>query len=994
MVELRDKAVVIDGEPTFIYSGEVQQYRLPAGLWRDRLEKCRAMGLNCIGVYFGWNFHSRRRGAYDFGSADRDLARFLDTAAELGLKVIVRPGPYVCNEWDLGGYPGWLLAESDGGGDWRTADPRHLAYCREWLREVDRIIAPRQAGCGGSVILYQVENEHFQGDAGLLDGLAEQALQDGIVVPLVSNGGGSAYRCGSRLVTDGADIYTTLWEQWRWRGWFTMQRQLPTGAPTMILEYRAGGHPSWGQPLIDERTSPPEFMMAQTRMFIGLGANVTNYFVAAGGITPVGYGSDHNCTPYAEDGPLSHWGGLGPKAYRIRLLGELIGSLNRQLATAMPRQELWGSDNARVEASVRSGPEGTFFFPVNFGDGEEAFRLTGPDGAVWPRDGEPLRIGPRTTQCFAATVDLGDGWTLEFCTAQVMKAWREGDRLRLVVYGADGQAGRLTVRRGKTECRLSFTCRADVERLTEHCGDGTVELFAVSETVAERTWFVEEGESIVPLFGNLDLARPGRGDAGDLRVEIANGRDLELFVPDVRRLTADGVPVEGTARADGMTAFSCALPPLPTPQVELGEPSTRRETASWLHGPGTAADGAWQALPALECREAVLVENGAYQYRATFTSSAPLPRRLAFLSLAGVEATVYLNGRKLGTWPGKRPSSVFQVAWRVDFEVEGILRDGDNQLDVVCYQLGRHNHGRPQSSGINRPVVLFDEPVETDLPLWHESPTIRRRWLSSELAAHAPESFEEAKMDGWQQVDLAVERSLSPDWTLNDWLSVRWYRCRCTVPSTMRGKPLFLELPPCADAWLYVNGRFRDRISRDRTPVFDLTAFAGDDHLDLVLGLRYYHRGPYALTAPPKLLGFVRAIDGQWALRKGSQGERERWLDDADDAWRPAAEGGEDARLWYRQTVRVRSTDGLWAPLYVELDDGWRANATVYWNGEPIGLYSEVGPDRRFYIAEGDVREENVLGLAVDGLEHPPSTGGIRVGAFAQARRLGLALDR
>ncbi len=990
MIELRDKAVVIDGEPTFIYSGEVQQYRLPAELWRDRLEKCRALGLNSIGVYFGWNFHSKAPGEYDFASPDRDLGHFLDLAAELDLKVIVRPGPYVCNEWDLGGYPGWLLAEPDGGGDWRTADPRHLAYCCEWLRKVDAIIAPRQADRDGSVILYQVENEHFQGDGGFLDGLAQQALTDGITVPLVSNGGGSAYRCGSNLITDGADIYTTLWEQWRWRGWFTMlQRQLPPEAPMMILEYRAGGHPSWGQPLIDELTSPPEFMMAQTRMFIGLGANVTNFFVVAGGITPVGYGSDHNCTPYAEDGPLSHWGGLGPKAYRIRLLGELIGSLNRQLATAMPRQDLWGSDNPRVEALVRSGPEGTFFFPVNFGDGEESFRLIGPDSAVWPRDGEPLRIAPRTTQCFVADVDLGDGWKLAFCTAQIMKVWREGSRLRLVVHGADGQAGRLTVRNRAGECRLAFTCCAEVERVTGPCGDGTVELFAVSEAVAERTWFVEESEEIVPLFGNLDLVRPGRDEDGNLRAELANGQDLHLFVTDDRRLLVDGMSIDGTVRADGMTAFSHALPPLDPPRIELGEPLTRRETSAWLHGPATDGNNAWQTLPTLECRQAVLVENGAYQYRATFNVAGALPRRLAFLSLAGVEATVYLNGQKLGTSPQKRPLSVAEIDRHVEFEVEGIVRDGANQLDVVCYQLGRHNHGRPQSSGINRPVVLFDEPVVTELPRWFESPAVRRRWPASELAEYNPASFEETEIKDWQQVDLSTERSLPPDWTLDDWLSVRWYRCRCTLPEAMRGKPLFLELPPCADAWLYVNGQFHDRVNGDRTPVFNLTACADADALDLVLGLRYYHLGtPYFLTAPPKLLGFDRVIDGQWALRKGSQGECEQWLTTADDAWRSASEGAPEARLWYRQAVRIEQTETLWAPLYVELDNEWQANAIIYWNGAPIGLYSEVGPDRRFYVPEGSIRQDNVLCIAVDGLAHPPATGKIRIGSFTHLRQL------
>ncbi|MEI8195318.1 MAG: beta-galactosidase, partial [Phycisphaerae bacterium] len=128
-VQLKNKSVMIDGVPHVIFSGEMQQYRLPASEWRDRMEKTAALGLNGIGVYAGWNFHSPEPGVYDF-TGDRDLGKFLDEAHRVGLKVLARPGPYVCNEWDLGGFPGWLLREDSC--DWRTAEPSHLEYSREW----------------------------------------------------------------------------------------------------------------------------------------------------------------------------------------------------------------------------------------------------------------------------------------------------------------------------------------------------------------------------------------------------------------------------------------------------------------------------------------------------------------------------------------------------------------------------------------------------------------------------------------------------------------------------------------------------------------------------------------------------------------------------------------------------------------------------------------------------------------------------------------------
>ena len=209
-IELNHAAVVIDGRPTFVYSGEIQPYRLPAGLWQDRLEKARAAGLNCVGCYFGWNFHAPDADTVDFASPDRDLARFLELAAQAGLYVLVRPGPYVCNEWDLGGFPGWLLAQPQG--DWRTGDPRHLAWARRWYSQINPVLAPYEHGRQGSIILYQVENEHFWGDKLLFEGLVGEARANGITVPLVSNSGGSVYLVGAQGLVDGMDCYTDTHE--------------------------------------------------------------------------------------------------------------------------------------------------------------------------------------------------------------------------------------------------------------------------------------------------------------------------------------------------------------------------------------------------------------------------------------------------------------------------------------------------------------------------------------------------------------------------------------------------------------------------------------------------------------------------------------------------------------------------------------------------------------------------------------------------------------
>jgi hypothetical protein len=100
----------LDGKPLQIISGELHYERFPREYWRDRLKKARAVGLNTISTYVFWNVHEPKPGVYDF-SGSRDVAAFIRTAQEDGLYVILRPGPYACAEWDLGGLPAWPLAD-------------------------------------------------------------------------------------------------------------------------------------------------------------------------------------------------------------------------------------------------------------------------------------------------------------------------------------------------------------------------------------------------------------------------------------------------------------------------------------------------------------------------------------------------------------------------------------------------------------------------------------------------------------------------------------------------------------------------------------------------------------------------------------------------------------------------------------------------------------------------------------------------------------------
>lgn len=148
---------VLDGKPFQVISGEMHYPRIPRAYWRDRLRMAKAMGLNAITTYVFWNEHETQPGVYDF-AGNKDVAEFVREAQEEGLYVILRPGPYVCAEWDFGGYPAWLL--KDHAMKVRSNDPAFLGLVRGWFVRLGKELAPLQVENGGPIILTQVENEY------------------------------------------------------------------------------------------------------------------------------------------------------------------------------------------------------------------------------------------------------------------------------------------------------------------------------------------------------------------------------------------------------------------------------------------------------------------------------------------------------------------------------------------------------------------------------------------------------------------------------------------------------------------------------------------------------------------------------------------------------------------------------------------------------------------------------------------------------------------
>ncbi|MEY2170119.1 MULTISPECIES: beta-galactosidase [unclassified Rhodanobacter] len=208
--ELSAQQFLLDGKPFQIMSGEMHPIRIPAEYWRQRIRMARALGLNTIAIYLMWNALEAEPGVFDLTTGSRDFAKFIRICQEEGMWVYLRPGPYICGEWDFGGLPPYLLRhphikvrDKD--------DPDYMAAVRRYIAAVAPVVKPLLAENGGPILMVQVENEYasFGKDLGYLEAIQTLWQQHGVHGPFsISDGLGQVrdaktYLPGTALGLDG-----------------------------------------------------------------------------------------------------------------------------------------------------------------------------------------------------------------------------------------------------------------------------------------------------------------------------------------------------------------------------------------------------------------------------------------------------------------------------------------------------------------------------------------------------------------------------------------------------------------------------------------------------------------------------------------------------------------------------------------------------------------------------------------------------------------------
>lgn len=310
-----EREFLIDGKPFLIRCGEVHFSRVPREYWRHRLQMCRAMGLNTVCIYLFWNLHEWREGTFDWnGSAD--AAEFCRLAQEEGLWVLLRPGPYSCAEWEMGGLPWWLLKRENI--QLRTGDPQFLEPAKRYLKEVGRVLAPLQVTRGGPLLMVQVENEYgsFGNDAAYLGALRQALLDAGFDVPLFACNPRNAIANGLR-----DDLFQVVNFGRGAEAAFKTLREFQKTGPLMNGEFYPGWFDTWGRL---HRTGEVGQTVGELEYMLRHGMSFSIYMAHGGTSFGLWSGADRPFLPdtssYDYDAPISEAGWPTEKFARIREL--------------------------------------------------------------------------------------------------------------------------------------------------------------------------------------------------------------------------------------------------------------------------------------------------------------------------------------------------------------------------------------------------------------------------------------------------------------------------------------------------------------------------------------------------------------------------------------------------------------------------------------------------------------------------------------------------
>jgi hypothetical protein len=698
---------------TFVRSAAFHYPRCPEELWMDRLTKIKRAGFNTVESYVFWNYHEPVEGRADLA----EFERFVAAVHKMGLWMITRPGPYVCAEWDAGGFPHWIIARQF---PLRSDDPQSVRTSQHWYSQVLPVIQRNQITTGGPIILIQIENEYdfwllpAAQKKALITALAEMVWNAGIDIPIITNLCKEARDNSDPVmarIMDTADFYPGWNFVRETLGSLAQLRTQEPDSPLGITELQGGWFSNFGGKLsVDQPGVDGAQLNALTKTMIEHGVTYYSYYMGFGG-TNFDWAGKNITTTYDYAAPIREPGGLWEKYYAARAICSTIRQFEPLLVRAKPAPGP-KSTNPKVSVTQRvNGKSGFVFVRENSGS-PQTFSMSFPDPnsptqrvITIPREGK-LSLAGRNMKLLPVQIPLTGG-QIRYTTAEVLEAGANVDRPYVIVYDDPGSLVEISLAtevepqvEGETNYQywdspfesvvIGFTMPEQRKMLLLN---NRFQVIALPREQAMRTWTARYPVHVVPgTEGTGDMQVPFITDAalmGDSGWEKKHHAWADLYFKEGTHQVEVMWPLNpDRCRVDGATTATNYADRWRTVHFEITTPSSPAQPVT----PGNAefwterfapSLGEWQTSGLVPLTTLGEIPYGYVKYRAELAATSPSKMWLTAFDDDG--RAVFING--------KHVPEASHPALKSEFDVSPYLASGSNTLEIAYGLFGAYNFG-------------------------------------------------------------------------------------------------------------------------------------------------------------------------------------------------------------------------------------------------------------------------------------------------------------
>ena len=865
----------------------------------------------------------------------------------MGLYVIIRPGPYICAEWDEGGFPRWLAGKGIG---FRTASPQDIYWSKYWFYEVLPVIRKHLITNGGTVILLQIENEydHF----GLTDSkkveylksLYQDVIRNGIDIPVIT--------CLTQQARNNSDsVFSQIMDAVNgYPGWNLegvqqriklLERQEPD-APPIFTELQGGWFTAIGDKTVRHINKYSGSQInALTKYVIAQGIKGLSYYMLYGGTNFDYWAGKEKTTSYDYTAPISECGGLWEKYYAVKLIGDFLKYSNPYLSRSHEIADGTVSDNNELETILLSdGVEGFLFVRNKTGKLQNAnikVKMPGKN----PGD-ISVSIDSLNTYFLPISLPIPKGGILNYSNVELSAVTEYNGKPLIIAYGSPGEKAIMAL-----NSKIFSETILSKDRL--YFWNGT-NVLLTSRDRAERSVLFNLKKEPAVLLSDSYLTIPDAQNGNNIELQTKPGRNKFSLITtgDVRQILVDGKSINySKTPRNNVINFTINTPDFSVPEVKYGQIRYKLDDEAEKNSDFKTIPYNGNIYPSLDSLGDY--QNGYFVYKGKFEIDGKKVLKASYYS--NDWHSIYIDGNLVKDLTGNTFNDYSEMN----------LSNDVHDLKIIFENKGRSNIGfMEEKKGIKSLSLMSPEQFRT-LKEWKFSAQLTNEPDSN--PAEADTGFNDSE---WMNFEASNNLQEIP----NSVQVGSWYRKIINLTSEEADdNPRLIFEGISRSAVVFVNGKQVYKFSHHGWDgPFDVSlkgvVKSGKNLIALYIENR---RGRGGITGPIEFeYGNEASLNPvQFTYHASLNGELAGWQksDYNDSDWnvvQKSNDSGADFGIkWYRTWFKVQQIKNWVTPLFIHVAS--TGNLQIWLNGKLLGLYFAEGPQNDFYIPKGWLKDKNSL---------------------------------